>query len=106
MNRLIALAFWIFAIWLIRRDTARRDGISRTLWVPTLWAAILLSRPLSTWIGFGGGTDTLEGSPVDRLFYFGIILLSLRILSKRNLDWGELISNNWPIFLFYGYFLV
>lgn len=106
MNHLIALACWIFAIWLIRRDTARRHGISHALWIPTLWAGILLSRPLTMWLGFGGGVDTLEGSPLDRAFYFGMIFLALVTLSKRNVDWSRLIAKNWQIFLFYGFLLV
>jgi len=106
MSHVIALAFWIFAIWLIRKDTARRDGISTALWVPTLWAGILLSRPVTMWLGFGGGDDSMEGSPLDRLFYFGMIFLALVILSKRQINWPLLFSENWPIFLFYAYLLV
>jgi len=106
MGRLIALAFWIFAIWLIRRDTALRKGISSALWIPTIWAFILLSRPITMWVGFGAGSDSLEGSPLDRLFYFAIIFLALHTLSKRNVNWSLMLSKNWPIFLFYGYFLV
>jgi exopolysaccharide production protein ExoQ len=106
VNHLIALGFWILAIWLIRRDTARRDGISPALWIPTLWAGILLSRPLSMWLGFGGGTDTLEGSPLDRNFYFGTIILAFITLVRRNLNWAQVLTKNWPIFLFYGYCLI
>jgi O-antigen ligase len=104
--QIIRLAFLVWVIWLIRRDAARRDGISGALWIPTLWVGILASRPLSMWFGFGGGIDTLEGSPVDRLFYFGMILASWYVLSQRNIDWGLVFSRNWPIFIFYGYFLV
>ena len=106
MGRLIATAFWIFAVWLIRRDTRKRDGISTALWIPTLWAFISLSRPVTLWLGFGGGTDTLEGSPLDRAFYFGIIISSLVVLARRQLDWGKAFAANWPVFLFYAYFLL
>lgn len=105
MGYLIAISFWILVIWLIRRDTARRDGISGALWIPTLWAGILLSRSVSGWIG-GGAVDSLEGSPIDRLFYFGVIATSLAILSRRNVNWALFFQRNWPIFLFYGFFLV
>ena len=106
MNHLIALSFWIFAIWLIRRDTARREGISSSLWIPTIWAFILLSRPVTLWLGSGGGVDTLDGSPLDRLFYLAMIFLALVTLARRNINWSLLVSENWPMFLFYGYFLV
>lgn len=106
MGHLILFSFLIFAVWLIRRDTAQRDGISRALWIPTLWVGILASRPLSLWLGFGGGVDPMEGSPADRLFYLGIILASGYVLSQRSIDWGRVVSRNWPIFLFYVFFLI
>ena len=106
MGRLILIAFLIFAFWLIRRDTARRSGISGALWIPTLWVGILASRPLSAWVGFGGGTDTLEGSPLDRLFFFGFIFAAFIIVSRRQIDWSDVLTRNWPVFLFYAYLLV
>lgn len=106
MGHLAALFVWGFGFWLIRKDTAERGGFSPALWIPTLWAFILISRPLSFWLGAGGGTDSLEGSPMDRLFYFLMIALALIVLMKRNMDWGAIVSQNWPIFLLYGFFLV
>jgi exopolysaccharide production protein ExoQ len=106
MGRLILIAFLIFAFWLIRRDTARRPGISGALWIPTLWVGILASRPVSAWVGFGGGTDTLEGSPLDRLFFFGFIFAAFIIVSRRQINWSDVFSRNWPVFLFYAYLLI
>jgi hypothetical protein len=106
MVRLILIAFLIFAFWLIRRDTARRPGISGAVWIPTLWVGILASRPLSAWVGFGGGTDTLEGSPLDRVFFFGFIFAAFIIVSRRQINWSDVFSRNWPVFLFYAYLLI
>ncbi len=93
--------------WLIKKDIALRKGVSsRAIWIPTLWVGILASRPISSWVGFGGGDDTLEGSPLDRLFFFVLIALALITLSKRRVDWSVIIPTNWPIFLFYGYLLI
>ena len=109
MGRLIALATWAGAIWLIRRDTAQRPGISSALWIPTLWIGILLSRPMSAWVGWGGGAggaESMEGSPLDALFYFLLIIAAAVVLNKRQINWCELMSASWPVFLFYGYLLV
>jgi exopolysaccharide production protein ExoQ len=109
MTTLIAVATWGLAIWLIWRDTSHRPGLSPALWIPTLWAGILLSRPLSAWTGFGGargGTGSMEGSSTDALFYFAMIVAAAIILSKRQLNWSTVVSSNWPVFLFYGYLLV
>jgi O-antigen ligase len=92
--------------YLIRKDIAERDGVSKAVWIPTLWAGILMSRPLSMWLNFGGGEDSLEGSPLDRLFYFGMILSALVVLMRRRLVWPRVLSSNWSIVFFYGYLLI
>ncbi len=106
MGYLIEYGFFAFTFWLVRRDMKRRDGVSGAIWIPTLWLGILASRPLSTWVGFGGGTDTLEGSPLDRLFFFGSIFAAFLVISRRAVNWPRIVSANWQIFFFYGYLLV
>jgi O-antigen ligase len=106
MPHLILFSFLIFAVWLIRQDTKRREGISSALWIPTLWVGIIASRPVSAWTGIGGSGDTLDGSPVDRAFYLSLILAALLVLSRRAVDWGWLIARNWPLVIFYGFLLV
>ena len=48
----------------------------------------------------------MEGSPVDRLFYFGLILAAFITISRRGIDWSFVVSKNWPVFLFYAYLLI
>ncbi len=106
MSQLILLGFLIFAVWLIRRDIQGRPGVSSAVWIPTLWLGILASRPVSAWTGFGAGIDTMDGSPIDRMFYLSMILASMVVLSRRGIDWATLVSKSWPLFLFYGFLLV
>lgn len=106
MPRLILLVSLVIFWRLIKRDNRLRDGISSALWIPTLWVGIISSRPLSTWMGFGGGVDTLEGSPADRAFFFVMMFAAMIVVSRRGVDWGRLISENWSLFLFYGFLLV
>lgn len=106
MGQIILLVYFALAIWLLRWDDRRRSGISAALWIPTIWIAIALSRPLSKWLGFGGGSNDLAGSPLDRLFHLFLILAAFVVLSRRGLHWGKIISGNWPVLLFYGFFLV
>ncbi len=106
MPQLILYSFLIFAVWLIRRDIANRPGVSSAIWIPTLWLGILASRPVSAWTGFGGGIDTMDGSPVDRMFYLAMILASMVVLSRRGINWAGLLTRSWPLFLFYGFLLV
>ena len=104
----IVLLVSLFLFWkLIQKDIAARPGLSSAIWIPTFWVAIQLSRPLSMWLNFGGGEGgSLEGSPLDRLFYFGMIFAALVVLSRRGVAWNKIFSQNWPIFLFYSYFLI
>lgn len=43
---------------------------------------------------------------MDRLFFMVMIFWALYILSKRGINWPQLVAKNWPIALFYGYFLI
>ena len=106
MGRFVLYSFLIFAAWLIRRDVSQRDGVSRAIWIPTIWVAVIATKPISMWLGVGGAGNSLEGSPLDRLFFLVMIAAALLVLSRRNIDWGLVISRNWPIFLYYGFFLV
>jgi exopolysaccharide production protein ExoQ len=106
LPKLILLASLALSWWLIRRDVARREGISSAIWIPTIWMAIIASRPVSMWLGFGGGTSTMEGSPVDGLIFFILIIAAFTTLSRRSLNWSQVISENWPIFLFYAFLLI
>jgi O-antigen ligase len=104
--RLILLCF-LALVWVIyRQDAKTRNGVSAAVWIPTLWVTIIATRPLSMWLGAGGGSDSLEGSPLDRLFYFVLIAAAFYVISKRQLNWPFLISRNWAIFLFYGFLLI
>lgn len=107
MPRLVLVSFLVWGVWLIKRDTSQRDGISASLWIPTIWVGILVSRPVSGWLGgVGGATDTLEGSPIDRLIFFGLIVAAFVTVSRRSLPWSVVISKQWPLFLFYFYLLI
>jgi len=104
--KLLILASLVLSWWLIKRDVARREGLSSAIWIPTIWVAIISSRPLSMWLGFGGGASTMEGSPVDGFIFLILIVAAYIVLSRRGLSWSEVIAENWPIFLFYAFLLI
>src|SRR4051794_9891775 len=99
ISRIILLVSLGFFAWLIKLDVSRRKGLSLAIWIPTLWVGIIASRPLSAWLGFGGAENSLEGSPLDRLFFFGFIIAALITVARRQVDWAQLVSSNWPLFL-------
>jgi O-antigen ligase len=105
MSLILLLAAAAAGIWAIRGDTASRPGISGALWIPTVWLAILASRPFSLWFDLGGSA-TLEGSPLDRAVFFALMTAAAIVLARRPVPWGDVARHNWPLLLFYGYLLV
>src|SRR5678815_2745672 len=90
-------------VWLFHLDRRRYGRTSLALWLPLIWLFIIASRPFSTWFGVESGEDPLEGSPLDRLFFFSLILASVAVLMKRNLDWSGLMKKNQWLVVFFIY---
>jgi exopolysaccharide production protein ExoQ len=105
MSLLLLLATAGAGLWAVRRDAAFRPGVSSAIWIPTVWLAILASRPFSLWFDLGGAA-TLEGSPLDRAVFFALITAAAIVLARRPIPWGDVARHNWPLLLFYGYLLV
>lgn len=105
MSLILLLAVTSAGLWVIRRDVAARPGISGAVWIPTVWLAILASRPFSLWFDLGGSA-TLEGSPLDRAVFFALMTAAVLVLARRPVPWGDVVRHNWPLLLFYGYLLV
>ncbi len=96
------IASWLtvaFIIFLFRRDIRERPDVSGALWLPLIWLLIGCSRSVSEWLnifGFGvsGAASVEEGSPLDALFCFALIIAGFCVLMKRQVRLSEIISNN------------
>src|SRR3954462_11512564 len=98
--------FWGFALWLMFRERSGRPKLSYALWIPTLWAVILGSRPVSAWLGAEtqlGGDEYLGGSPFDRMIYLALVVAAFAVLMSRHLDWRAVFNQNKWLFLFCAY---
>jgi len=91
-------------VWFWKRDKKARPEFSSAIWIPLFWLLLLGSRPVSFWIGSSSG-DNLEGNLFDRTVYLGMILMAMRIASKRGLDWGAFFRDNKGIMVFYLFLL-
>jgi len=93
---------------LFLQDTRHRKGISAALWLVVAWMAILASRPVSAWLGMGGGNEVIgnesEGNSIDRNVFLFLMVAGLFILKKRKVRWRALILSNRWLFLFYLFF--
>ena len=97
---------------LLVRDSRRRKSLSWAIWIPTIFLLIVGSRPLSFWFGGSrslngaGLANNAEGSPADQIFFFSAITVSFVIATLRQVKWGKLVSQNFPLMLFYLYFVI
>jgi len=73
-------------------------------WAPLVWMFLAGSRWASSWLNLGSPVSSVddysEGSPVDRLVFFAIILWGVYVLYRRNINWTRLLSNNAVIVLY------
>ncbi len=98
----------ILGLFYLERN--RKVRSSKALWLPTIWLWILGSREVSLWLsvmGVGGAVPTndpyLEGNPVDRIVYTGLIFLGIVVLFMRKQVVARFLRANWPILLFFVY---
>jgi exopolysaccharide production protein ExoQ len=88
--------FVIFLLWLERKQS---PGVTRYLWIPTIWMLLIASRPIGNWFP-QAGADPALGSPLDRAFLLALLFLTIFVLVKRNFRWAEAIKDNiWVILL-------
>ena len=108
----VALAgTWLIIGFLLYQDIKDHPRFSPYLWIPLVWFFILGSRPVSAWLGLSERQIVdlegyQEGSSVDRGFLVILIVLSVLVLMKRRLPWGEIIRKNRVIFCFMLFCLV
>jgi exopolysaccharide production protein ExoQ len=97
----------LFILYLFRIDRKRSDGLSNALWIPLAWMFLAGSRYVSSWLQLGGAAVSAagydEGSPVDAASFFLLIVAGAFILSRRKIDWGQLLSQNKWIWLYFLY---
>jgi exopolysaccharide production protein ExoQ len=80
------------------------------IWVPIIWYAIEVSQSVSRWLALLAGyrleVDYLEGSPLDRAIYTGLMVVAMLILLTRRIKWGELIRSNRALAVLFLYMLL
>jgi O-antigen ligase len=91
---------WVFALFLLRRDTKKRPDISLALWLPTLWLMRCGSRGIDYWFS---GDDI---GRLDPLVIFILMTCGFFILIRRPCNWSGVFAHNSALFFFYGYLVV
>ena len=101
---LLTLAFIFF---LYRRDSREESNVSNALWIPLTWFLITGSQFVSQWLSMlgvpVGATSPEDGSPIDRVIFFSLILAGLYVLYRRRVTIAEFARNNVWLTLFLVY---
>lgn len=100
----LTFALIFFLYW---RDSREKTAVSSAIWIPTLWFLISGSRFVSQWLAILGlpvGAASMEdGSPIDAVIFFGMIVAGLYVLKQRSVNLSMFARNNrWlTVFLLY-----
>lgn len=98
--QILLFACWGLICWLLLQDRLWRQRGSWALLIPGGWLAVQGSRPLSYWLGGGGGGDS---HPINTLWYALILIATLIILARRGIVWSAFISRNKALVAIYCY---
>ena len=92
---------------LLYLDRDRSVRLSKAIWVPGTWLALVGSRPLSFWFGATPTENTsVEGSPIDAAAFAVLLAVSVVVLIVRRKRAWSLLRSNWPLLIYFIYCLV
>jgi exopolysaccharide production protein ExoQ len=92
---------------LLYLDRDKTAHVSRALWLPGIWIAIVGSRPVSQWLGISPPSDArVDGSPVDAAAFAVLLVIAIGVLVRRRSRARTLLLANWPILIYFLYCLV
>jgi O-antigen ligase len=111
MNSLLALLICVVGIaGLFYLDREKAAHISKAVWLPVIWLAIVGSRPVTAWLGqntvYMSPDQLLDGSPLDRYIYEILLGLGITVLISRGRRARDFLWGSWPILLYFSYCLL
>src|SRR5208283_5064709 len=88
-------------------DRGEGPPMSKALWLPAVWLFLTSSRGVSLWLGMAPNFDSpdayLDGSPIDRAVFMGLLIAALAVVVSR-MGWvAPLLRKNAPILLFFSF---
>jgi exopolysaccharide production protein ExoQ len=100
-----ACAVGVAGLFYLDRGDAK--GVTRALWLPTLWIAIAGSKPVSYWLGVGPANPSQRqitaGSPADAAVFGLLIAAALRVVWRRREQVKPILKLAWPVLLYFAY---
>jgi O-antigen ligase len=99
----------IAGLFFLDRDKSTRN--SKALWLPVMWLWIAGSRPVSAWLGGGGGAagaldSTLDGSPMDAGIFAALVVAGIVVVFMRRNRTIPLLKASGPVLIYFLYCLL
>jgi exopolysaccharide production protein ExoQ len=107
----LALALWfVLLVALLYFDPAKDEKTSLALWVPMAWMFFNESRLPSQWlagqVGAVGTQAVEDGNPMDRVVFFGLMLIAIFILLFRSVRWSDFVVRNFALVAYLSFALM
>jgi exopolysaccharide production protein ExoQ len=107
--QLALLACTLFVVFLLRVELQLCRGVSRAIWIPTIWMLTIVVKPWGAWNGAAQsmyGDNNEAGSLTNQLVLLALLVASLVVLANRRFNCiGTLRSKPWLMILL-GYMLL
>jgi exopolysaccharide production protein ExoQ len=101
------VAYALIILGFLKLDRDRQDRPSPWLWLPVVWLCLAGSRSVSQWLQLGQPMEAtehyLEGNPVDRFVYTGLLAIGLIVVAKRGERVWKLLQSNRAVLIFFLY---
>jgi exopolysaccharide production protein ExoQ len=106
---LLICSLGVAGLFYLNRDRSVRT--SAALWLPVIWLWIVGSRPVSAWMGVGGGSasalaSTLDGSPMDAAVFGVLMFAGIAVLLGRKRRTSAFLAVSGPIVIYFLYCLL
>src|SRR5579863_6644513 len=107
---LLICSVGVAGLFYLDRDKSVRN--SKALWLPVIWLWIAGSRPVTAWLGMGGGesagalASTLDGSPMDAAIFEALIAAGIIVLFQRRYRTMTLLKASSPVLIYFVYCLI
>jgi exopolysaccharide production protein ExoQ len=106
---LLICSIGIAGLFYLDQDKSVRT--SKALWLPVIWIWIAGSRPVSLWLGTGGGSagalaSTLDGSPMDAAIFQALIVAGVIVMFQRRTKTNTLFKASGPVLIYFLYCMI
>jgi exopolysaccharide production protein ExoQ len=99
---LALLSAFVFTALALRRDVRLSDGVSVTVWIPTLWMMRCASRSMDLWFHAGAR----EANVYDQWYLPILLIAAVAVLARRGEAFRRTAGLNVPLLVLFAYLVL